>query len=78
LVWNFFVSGHGKGEVDGIGALLKREVKKEQIKPAGKKIQNVIEVVAYLRSEANTYHVLHSKARQHINKFFHENQGGKY
>jgi hypothetical protein len=77
LVWNFFVSGHGKGEVDGVGALLKREVKKEQIKHVGKKIHNAIEVVAYLKVEANKYHVFHPKARQHINKFFHENQGGK-
>jgi hypothetical protein len=28
----FFSTGHGKGEVDGSGALLKRELKKKQIK----------------------------------------------
>jgi hypothetical protein len=33
MIWNFFATGHGKGEVDGVGALLKREVCKEQIKP---------------------------------------------
>jgi hypothetical protein len=26
MVWNYFVLGHGKGEVDGAGALMKREV----------------------------------------------------
>jgi hypothetical protein len=35
LIWNFFVKGHGKGEVDKVGALLKCEVSKEQIKPNG-------------------------------------------
>jgi hypothetical protein len=32
MVWNSFITGHGKGEVGGLGALLKREVHKEQIK----------------------------------------------
>jgi len=29
LNWNYFATGHGKGEVDGVGVLLKREIKKE-------------------------------------------------
>ncbi len=33
MVWNFFATCHGYGEVDGVGALLKREVRKEKIKP---------------------------------------------
>jgi len=33
MVWNFFTTCHGYGEVDGVGALLKREVRKEKIKP---------------------------------------------
>jgi hypothetical protein len=24
LIWNFFATRHGKGEVDGVGALLKK------------------------------------------------------
>jgi hypothetical protein len=32
IIWNFFITGHGKGEVGGLGALLKREVHKEQNK----------------------------------------------
>jgi hypothetical protein len=27
MVWNYFDIGHGKGKVDGVGVLLKREVK---------------------------------------------------
>jgi hypothetical protein len=23
MIWNFFATGHGKGEVDGVGVLLK-------------------------------------------------------
>jgi len=33
MQWNYFAIGHGKGEVDGVGALLKRKLHKEQIKP---------------------------------------------
>jgi hypothetical protein len=33
MLWNYFAIGHGKGEVDGVSALLKRELRKEQIKP---------------------------------------------
>ena len=27
MLWNYFASGHGKGEVDGAGALCKKEVR---------------------------------------------------
>jgi hypothetical protein len=30
MVWNYFYSGHGKGEVDGAKTLLKREVRKKK------------------------------------------------
>jgi hypothetical protein len=33
MVWNFFATCHGKGEVDGARVLLKIKVQKEQIKP---------------------------------------------
>ncbi len=32
MCWNYFTSGHGKGKVNGVGALLKSEIRKEQIK----------------------------------------------
>jgi hypothetical protein len=38
MSWNYFGSGHGKGEVDGAGALLKREIRNEQLKPNGQKL----------------------------------------
>jgi hypothetical protein len=58
--------------VDGVGALLKKEIQKEKIKSMSRKIQNVVEVVAFLKSKANKYHVAHLNVGQHINKFFHE------
>jgi hypothetical protein len=36
------------------------------------KIQNVVEMVAYLKIESNKYHVASSKVKRHINKYFHE------
>ncbi len=32
MCWNYFASSHGKGKVDGAGALLKCEIRKEHIK----------------------------------------------
>jgi hypothetical protein len=58
--------------VDGAWVLLKREIQKKHAKPWGNKIQNAIEVVAYLKFEANKYHVAHLNALRHINNFFHE------
>jgi len=45
MIWNFFATGHGKGEVDGSRVLLKRELRQEQINPHGQKLQNTIECV---------------------------------
>ncbi len=59
LTWNFFATRHGKGEVDGARVLLKWEIKKEQIKPRGMKIQNVVKVMAYLEFEVNKFHATH-------------------
>jgi hypothetical protein len=29
MTWNYFATGHDKGEVDGVGALLKQELRKK-------------------------------------------------
>ncbi len=49
MAWIFLAMNKGKGEVDGVGALLKRDVFKEQIKLQGKKLQNVEEIVKFLK-----------------------------
>jgi hypothetical protein len=36
MAWNFFATGHGKGEVDGTRALLKREVERSKSSPKAK------------------------------------------
>jgi hypothetical protein len=48
MLWSFFAIGHGKGEVDGARALLKHEIKKEQLKLVGRKLHNKNEVVVSL------------------------------
>jgi hypothetical protein len=45
--------------VDGIGALLKRKIWEEQIKPRGRKTQNAAQVVAFLKFETNKNHATH-------------------
>jgi hypothetical protein len=56
MIWNYFASGHGKGEVDGVGALMKREVRTEQMKPDGEKLQNAEEIVEFLKSRVQRIH----------------------
>jgi len=45
MSWNYFAFGHGEGEVDGVGALLKCEIQKEQIKAQTQKLQDIHDVV---------------------------------
>ncbi len=47
MIWSFFGSGHGKGLHDG--ACVKVFLKKEQQNAHGEKLQNVKEVVTFLR-----------------------------
>ena len=72
MTWNYFASGHGKGEVDGASAFLKRELYKEQIKPNGRQLQNASQVVQFLQEESNKFHVGRPGERQRITKFFWE------
>ncbi len=72
ILWNYFATRHGKGEVDGAGALLKREFCKEQIKPQQFKIQNAKEVDNLLQCEVNKFHVTHPNARKIMNKTFQQ------
>ncbi len=44
-MWNYFASGHGKGKFDNEGVLLKRKIRKEQIKPQVQQLQNAHDVV---------------------------------
>lgn len=48
---------HGEGEVNSVGTHLKRErereVRKEQMKPNGRKLQSCNEMVQFLREDKN-------------------------
>ena len=76
MLWYYFASGHGKGEVDGAGALCKREVRKEQLKLDGRKIQNVEEMVRFLREENNKHHAGPPSSRKYTSKYFWEIKEG--
>jgi hypothetical protein len=47
--------------VDAVGALCKQEIRKEQVKPDGLKLQNAHEVVSYLKAQAKKHHASHIK-----------------
>jgi len=72
MCWNYFAFGHGKREVDGPGALLKRDLYKEQIKPNGRQLQSASQVVRFLQEESNKFHAGHPSERRRITKFFWE------
>jgi uncharacterized protein (DUF2236 family) len=75
MTWNYFATDHGKGKVDGVGAILERKLKKEQIKPNGMKIQNAHEVVTSLREKANKYHASHPGTKKMVHKYTWEVEG---
>ena len=49
MLWNFFCSGHGKGEHDGASAVIKRLLIEEQQKTDGVPLKCAADVVAFLR-----------------------------
>jgi hypothetical protein len=76
IIWNYFAIGHGKGEVDGVATLLKKEVRKEQIKPNVKQLQSAFDAVIFLREESTKQHATHPSARRTIHKYFWEVKKG--
>lgn len=49
MTWNFFASGHGKGEHDGAGAVIKRTLTHEQLKPDAWPMKCASDVVSFLK-----------------------------
>jgi hypothetical protein len=70
MCWNYFGSGHGKGEVDGTGALLKREIRTEQLKSDGRKLQNATDIVQFLKDRSMWVHAGPRGVRSETLKFF--------
>lgn len=48
--WNFFGSGHGKGEWDGASAVVKRTLRSEQLLNPQRTLQNVDDCVTFLEA----------------------------
>ena len=49
-IWSFFESGHGKGEHDGAGACVKRDLVKEQLKILGVELLDTCSIVDWCSS----------------------------
>ena len=49
MMWSFFGSGHGKGEHDGAGAVIKRTLTHEQLKANSWILKSACDVVAFLQ-----------------------------
>ena len=49
MTWNFFSSGHEKGEQDGAGAVIKRTLTHEQLKPDAWPMKCASDVVSFLK-----------------------------
>lgn len=54
MTWNFFESGHGKGEHDGAGAVVKRALTHEQLKTDGVDLKCAADIVAFLKDTMST------------------------
>ena len=67
MLWSFFASGHGKGEHDGAGAIIKRALTHEQLKPDGWPMKCAKDVVSFLK------HKFHDESAQSgVNRIFWE------
>jgi hypothetical protein len=49
MLWFFFGSGHWKREYDGVGAIAKRKLQKEQLRLNVAPFQNAQDVVKFLK-----------------------------
>jgi hypothetical protein len=49
MSWNFFGTGHGKGEWDGAGAVVKRALRTEQLHNPWRKLQDAKDAVDFLK-----------------------------
>ena len=69
MLWSFFASGHGKGEHDGAGAIVKRALTHEQLKPDAWHMKCAKDVVDFLKHK---FHDGHTNAE--VNRIFWEIQ----
>lgn len=71
MVWSFFGSGHGKGVHDGAGAVLKQEIRKQQLNMDSPRMQNAADVVAFCKKKQTEEHAAYPNVRREVIRFFH-------
>lgn len=72
--WNFFGTGHGKGEWDGAGAVVKRALRQSQLHDTWRRMQNAHDVVCFLNETmAGSVDTNYEKTGiAEVNRFFWE------
>ena len=50
MVWNFYGSGHGKGEWDGAGVVVKKTLRSEQLLNPHRSLRNAHDCVTFLNA----------------------------
>ena len=55
MEWNFFGIGHGKGEWDGAGAVVKRALRNEQLHNPLRKLQDALGAVQFLEEKLSGF-----------------------
>jgi hypothetical protein len=71
MVWFYFGNNHGKGVHDRAGAVLKQEVRKEQLTMDSQHLQNTINIVTFYKRKQTKDHEAYLNVKRDINCYFH-------
>jgi hypothetical protein len=65
--WNYFRTGHGKGQWDGVATHVKNALRAKQMKTIGAiKLQNVIDVCNFLQVNMGKAHLVYLRAQWQV------------
>ena len=71
MTWNFFCSGHGKGEHDGQGAVVKRALEHEQLNVDGTRLTCAADVIDFARKHlSDGAAVVYDKQKREVSIVF--------
>ena len=78
MTWNFFCSGHGKGEHDGQGVVVKRALEHEQLKVDGTRLTCAADVIDFARKHlmSNGAVAVYDKQKREVSRVFWEIKEG--